>query len=1069
MRILLELDDLFVRQRARVGAVAQQLRHTRTLEHGRHGVELSGVVLACKNLDEHDSVTSVAGVIGVADSRRLVLADAIGKRMPQILFRELTGKEPLFPACAHHSAGHAGPCHLIGQAGLGAIDRRLNAVVPKARHGKGKLARGRGATLKGLAHRHATKGARRMVCVGKGSLVGYDLVRIGGTGVGVGHARHTQHARVVARLVQVGHHDGRAGGVLVHGHARLAILRGVLSDIEAKGARAVERHGRGGLGAKGEGCHASRLGCAGDGLVGANGNCPILHRLLCGLAQTGRAGIIRSGGKVKGVALALVPVATAHGLLTLQGHARGLHAIFIGKGRRGLVVQLPYRAVFCDLVVLDRGQDAGAILGVANHGVIDRPVVGHARDPVGFLGQLLGKLVYVGTPRIRLGGIGDRRPRHRAVGVVTHGGGVVLGTLGHGSRHVCVDRIGTKHCASIRISAHALELKAKGVLGKREGPRVVGQVLLGMDDDVLLILVVVIGEGRGLDGNLSCSRFARIVAYLRHLHALNDQSTGMVVLHHDRRGIRGGRIAYAVCPGIGAGDDLRDGIGVRAGLGIGDISKRCLRGFLGELDRRHFALGAIGHGDAVLGRKLRGKGVVISPATALEHLRGAQTILGIERHGAGTVVVSEHERVAIGNLSVHECGDRTRDRVAGSRLLLTAGLAAHEAKAGRKHRLIGRTGHGIDDVRQHIATRRLTLGGELAHAIAVALLKVVHADGLASLDGMGIAVLERKGIAHGLAIRIEHVRLVALLGIRQGELKRKGQVLAVRILGRRGKATVRRHGLSHLQARHATIGILHGRCRGKEMVELERAEVGAIGGPTVLVKSHTVDTRIGIDNRQLAVAGATVLDIAQDGLGTLRCLVIAHVHQVVRQRRRHAIGGALLAPRQVTLGICTSRALQFALDVRKRVIDGVGRAKLRKGGNERARAAHTAHAVALYAGVYVHARIVHDHLGDGGIYLVAIRAHRFTQVVRALDKGRMLCGIEREACCTLNLIRIGHAICLHGVIRRGAGLDGIRAGAIAGNVLGLVQIKRCAVHRLAQVIDLLYKQTVLYVREVDHG
>ena len=96
---------------------------------------------------------------------------------------------------------------------------------------------------------------------------------------------------------------------------------------------------------------------------------------------------------------------------------------------------------------------------------------------------------------------------------------------------------------------------------------------------------------------------------------------------------------------------------------------------------------------------------------------------------------------------------------------------------------------------------------------------------------MGVAVLERKGVAHGLAVRIEHVRPVALLGIRQGELKRKGQVLVVRILGRRGKAVVCRHGLGHLQTCHATIGILHGRCRGKEMVELERAQVGtSLGG-----------------------------------------------------------------------------------------------------------------------------------------------------------------------------------------------------------------------------------------------
>ena len=114
IRFLLEFDDLFVRQRARIGAIAQQLRHTRTLEHGRHGIELSGVVLACKNLDEHDGIARVAGVIGVAGSRRLVLVDAIGKRTPQVLFRELTGKKLLLPACAHHGTGHAGPRSRIG-------------------------------------------------------------------------------------------------------------------------------------------------------------------------------------------------------------------------------------------------------------------------------------------------------------------------------------------------------------------------------------------------------------------------------------------------------------------------------------------------------------------------------------------------------------------------------------------------------------------------------------------------------------------------------------------------------------------------------------------------------------------------------------------------------------------------------------------------------------------------------------------------------------------------------------------------------------------------------------------
>ena len=471
IRILLELDDLFVRQRARVGTVAQQLRHTRALEHGCHGIELSGVVLACKNLDEHDSVAGIAGVIGIADSRRLVLVDAIGKCTSQVLLGERTGKELLFPACAHHSAGHAGPCRLVGQVGLGAIDRCLDAVVPQARYGKGKLVRGRGATLKGLAHRHAAKSSQRMVRIGKGGLVGYGLVCIGGTGVGIGHARHTQHARVVDRLIQIGHYNGRTDGVLVHGHARLAILRSFLGDVEAKGACAVERHGRGGFGAKGERCHASRLGRAGDSLVDVNGNGPVLYRLRGGLAQTGRAGIVRSGSEVKGIALALVPVATAHSLLALQGRARGLHAIYIGKGRCGVVVQFLYRAVLCGLVVLNRSLDAGTLLGVAYYGVINRSVVGHTRDAAG----ILSELVNVSASRIRLGGIGDRRPGHRAIiGVVAHGRSVALGTLRHGGLDARYDRLGVERCVVVRIAAHTLKRKAKGILGKQEGPGVVG-------------------------------------------------------------------------------------------------------------------------------------------------------------------------------------------------------------------------------------------------------------------------------------------------------------------------------------------------------------------------------------------------------------------------------------------------------------------------------------------------------------------------------------------------------------------------------------------------------------------
>ena len=124
--------------------------------------------------------------------------------------------------------------------------------------------------------------------------------------------------------------------------------------------------------------------------------------------------------------------------------------------------------------------------------------------------------------------------------------------------------------------------------------------------------------------------------------------------------------------------------------------------------------------------------------------------------------------------------------------------------------------------------------------------------------------------------------------------------------------------------------------------------------------------------------------------------------------------------------------------MRKRVVDRVGRAKLRQGSNQRTRAAHAAHTVAYHAGIHIHTRIVHDYLGDGVVDLMAIWTYRLAQVVRALDKGRMLCRIEREACSTLYAIRIGHAVCLHDVIRLGAGFNGIRAGAIAGNILGLV-------------------------------
>ena len=152
-----------------------------------------------------------------------------------------------------------------------------------------------------------------------------------------------------------------------------------------------------------------------------------------------------------------------------------------------------------------------------------------------------------------------------------------------------------------------------------------------MDNLVRFVRIVTVGEDRV--GNLCLGAGTRVVAILPILHALNDQSASLVVLHHNRRGIGGGRVAYSVYTGIRARDNFLDGIGVRAGLGIGNVAKRCrligdvanrLRlGILGKLDRRHLALGAIGHGDAVVGCKLHGKGIAIGPIAALEHLLGA--------------------------------------------------------------------------------------------------------------------------------------------------------------------------------------------------------------------------------------------------------------------------------------------------------------------------------------------------------------------------------------------------------------------------------------------------------------
>ena len=144
-----------------------------------------------------------------------------------------------------------------------------------------------------------------------------------------------------------------------------------------------------------------------------------------------------------------------------------------------------------------------------------------------------------------------------------------------------------------------------------------------MDDNLSFVCIVAVGEGCDLIGNIRLGLDTRVVALLHHLHARNDQSAGLVVLHHDRRGIGGGRVAYAIRLGIGAGDNLLDGIGVRTRLFIGNIAKRCRLGLLGELDRLHRALDTAGHGGAVLRRKLHGKGIAIGPIAALEHLLGA--------------------------------------------------------------------------------------------------------------------------------------------------------------------------------------------------------------------------------------------------------------------------------------------------------------------------------------------------------------------------------------------------------------------------------------------------------------
>lgn len=65
--------------------------------------------------------------------------------------------------------------------------------------------------------------------------------------------------------------------------------------------------------------------------------------------------------------------------------------------------------------------------------------------------------------------------------------------------------------------------------------------------------IVAVDEGCDLTGDLDFLLGASVVAHLLHRHALNDKSTSLVVLHHDLRGIDGGRVAYAVALASGSG------------------------------------------------------------------------------------------------------------------------------------------------------------------------------------------------------------------------------------------------------------------------------------------------------------------------------------------------------------------------------------------------------------------------------------------------------------------------------------------------------------------------------------
>ena len=400
------------------------------------------------------------------------------------------------------------------------------------------------------------------------------------------------------------------------------------------------------------------------------------------------------------------------------------------------------------------------------------------------------------------------------------------------------------------------------------------------------------------------------------------------------------------------------------------------------------------------------------------------------------------------------------DGVALARQLLRAPEAQDEREAVGERGLLPGLGQEGAQRGKEVALGCLGPGGYLLHLVEVTGREAVDADGLAIGDAVDAAVLELELVARGGAVGVEDAGVVAFLVVRQ--LKAEGERGI-----RRGETLVCRDLLGDLEARHAGVGVLNAGRLGEELVDLQVAEVVAVGHlGRVLLEPHAVDARVGIDDGQ--AVGVVVGDVLQDGLAIDERATIPHAQPTVGELavRGDALGGGgIAAPHKVTVAI-DGGGLERALDVGEGVVQARRAAELREQAQQRAGAGHAAHAVTRLARVHVDTGVIHIDLGDGLVSGVAVGGLGLAQVVDALHQRLVLVGALREAHGALEVVVDGLVLGGGGVVGLGARIDGVGAVLADRDVLGLVELKLRAGHGRTGLVDLLHPQAVLHVGQV---